>query len=108
LAAFAADLAAALTAGLAVTAFAFVGTVFWGLAATCLEALARGTTVFAGAFALAAGAALFDDSLVVLGAAALADAFEAFAFTTTPFSASAATMVVPTIGPSCRGEGDRR
>jgi hypothetical protein len=57
---------------------------------------------------LAADAAFFDDSIVVLGAAAFADAFEAFAFTTAPFSASAATMVLGTIGPSCRGEGDRR
>jgi hypothetical protein len=57
---------------------------------------------------LATEAAVFGDSPVVLGVAAFADAFEAFAFTTTPFSASAATMVVGTIGPSCRGEGDRR
>jgi hypothetical protein len=61
-----------------------------------------------GTFALAAEAAFFDDSVVVLGAAAFADAFGAFVFTTTPFSASAATMVIDTIGPSRRGEGDRR
>jgi hypothetical protein len=50
----------------------------------------------------------FDDSRVVLGVAAFADAFEAFAFTTAPLFTSTATLVVGTIGPSCRGEGDRR
>jgi hypothetical protein len=55
---------------------------------------------------LATGTAFFTDPLVVLGATVFADAFEAFVFTTPPFSASAATMVIRTIGPSCRGEGD--
>jgi hypothetical protein len=89
-------------------AFRFAATALSGLAATFVEALARGATVFAVALALAEEAAFFDGSPVVLGVAGFGDAFEAFAFTTTPFSAWAATMVFATVGPSCRGEGDRR
>ena len=70
--------------------------------------MAGAGSVFEETLALTVEAAFFAESFVVFGATAFADAFEAFAFTTTPFSASAATMVIGTIGPSCRGEGDRR
>jgi len=75
------------------------------LAPPGLEAFWTGTGVaFADAFDPTAGAVFFDGSLAVLRAAA----FEAFAFTTAPFFASAATLVLDTIGPSCRGEGEER
>jgi hypothetical protein len=68
-------------------------------------------TTFAAARAelCAATEALLSSSFVVLEAVALADAFEALAFSTTaPFLVSAATMVVGAIVASSCGEGDRR
>ena len=108
-----AGLATVGTAGAALAGLATVGTAGAALATTALGDLAPpglegfwtgAGAAFADAFDPTAGAVFFDDSLAVLGAAA----FEAFAFTTDPFFASAATMVLDTIGPSCRGEGDRR
>jgi hypothetical protein len=101
------------TEGAAFAALAGAGTLVdsrpESLTESGLATLWSGTgTAFAGTFALTTDAAFFVDSRVVLGAAGLADAFEAFAFNTTPFSAFAATTVLGTIDPSCRGEGDRR